>query len=54
LMSVSLCFAHHGPRYLRLSKNEKVASGVVLQIDSCDLHHNRFFVGNELDSLFCS
>jgi hypothetical protein len=49
-----LCFAHHGPGYLRLSENEKVASGVVLHVDSYDLHATRFFDKNELESLFYS
>jgi hypothetical protein len=38
----------------RCQKMKKVASGVVLYIDSCDLHDNRFFVENELESLFFS
>jgi hypothetical protein len=35
-----------------LSKNEKVASRIVLHIDSYDLHGTRFFAENELASLF--
>jgi hypothetical protein len=31
-----------------------VASGVVLHIDSWDLHDKRFFVENDLESLFYS
>jgi hypothetical protein len=54
LTSVPLCFAHHGPGYLPLSENEKVASGVVLCMDSCELHGTGFFVGNEVESLFDS
>jgi hypothetical protein len=52
--SVPLCFAHHGPGYPPLTENAKVASGVVLHIDSYDLHGIGFFVGNELQSLFYS
>jgi hypothetical protein len=34
------------------SENEKVEFGIVLHIDSYDLHGNRFFDENELESLF--
>jgi hypothetical protein len=40
--------------YLPLSENAKVASGVVLHIDSYDLHGIGFFDKNELESLFYS
>jgi hypothetical protein len=48
---VPLCFAHHGPGYLPLSENGKVASGVVLPMDSYDLHGIGFFDENELESV---
>jgi hypothetical protein len=54
LTSVPLCFAHHGPEYLPLSENAKVASGVVLHINSYDFHGIGFFYKSELDSLFYS
>jgi hypothetical protein len=37
-----------------LSENAKVASAVVLRMDSYDLHNIGFFDENELESLFYS
>jgi hypothetical protein len=38
----------------RCQKMKKVAYGVVLHIDSYDLHDNRFFDENDVRSLFYS
>jgi hypothetical protein len=38
----------------RCQKMKKVASGVVVHIGSCDLHGDRFFLQNELESLLYS
>jgi hypothetical protein len=46
-----LCFAPHGPGYLPLSENAKVASRVILRMDSYDLHGIGFFHENELKPL---
>jgi hypothetical protein len=39
---------------LRRQQMCKVASGGVLSIDSCDLHANGFFIGNDEDSILYS